>query len=192
MLIGVRYIPKQSSKYFSDGDLCALEEETMSACSSFDYVYLLGAYNAQTADTKYYTIIDASLDKYLELDQDTIEFFDQESFLFINNHILVNRSSKDTKKTNIGYRIIDICKNNNTFNLNGKYSNDKGVGNYTFRVQSVIDYAITSPEGYSLLSNFEIQDLDRIYSDRHSLLKVVLKSEEKSYSVLFTGSNNMS
>ena len=64
-------------------------------------------------------------------------------------------------------------KNNSIFILNGRYGNNKGVGNYTFGDQSLIDYAITSPKG--LFSNFEIQDLDRIYSDGHSLLKVTLQ-----------------
>ena len=167
-------MPPQSSKYFNDDYFSTLEEEIMSTCSNNDYVYLMGDLNAQTANLNDYTSNDESLDKYLDLDSDTIECFDQESF-FKNNGITMNRTSQDIKKNNIGYRIIDVCKNNNMFILNGRYGQDEGVGSFTFRDQSVIDFAITSRRGISILSDFEIQDLDRIFSDGHSLLKVTIK-----------------
>ena len=133
----------------------------------------MGDFNAQTAVMKDYTCNDESLDKYLELDKDTIEFFDQESF-FINNNIIINRTSKDIKKNSIGYRITDVCKNNNMSILNGRYGQDEGVGSFTFRDQTVIDYTITSRRGFTLLSDFEIQDIDRIYLDGHCLLQTTL------------------
>ena len=58
--------------------------------------------------------------------------------------------------------------------LNERYGQDEGVGSFTFRDQSVIDYAITSRRGFILLSDFEIQNLDRIYSDGHCLLQITL------------------
>ena len=56
--------------------------------------------------------------------------------------------------------------------LNDRYGQDAGKGNYTFRDQSVIDYSISSSEGFSLLTDFKIQELDDIYSDGHSLLQM--------------------
>ena len=128
---------------------------------------------------KDYTCNDESLDKHLELDKDTAGFFDQESF-FINNNIIINRTSKDIKKNNIGYRIIDVCKNYYMSILNGRYGQDEGVGSFTFRDQSVIDYAITCRRGFTLLPNFEIQDLDRIYSDGHCLLQITAPCDSSS------------
>ena len=72
LIIGVYYIHPQSSKYFNDDDFSALEEEIMSTCSNNDFVYLVGDFNAQTAVIKDYTCNDESLDKYHELDKDTI------------------------------------------------------------------------------------------------------------------------
>ena len=66
-----------------------------------------------------FTCSDASFDKYLDLDQDTIDYFDQEAFL-LNNNISVNRVSKDTKTNNTDYKIVDICRNNNLLILNGR------------------------------------------------------------------------
>lgn len=173
IMIGIIYVPPQNSKYYNEDDLVALEEETTSACSKYDYVYLTGDFNAQTANMRDFTCADRSLDKYLDLDQDTVNFFDQVSFLE-NNNISTDRVSLDKKKNNNGHRIIELCKNNNMFLLNGRYGKDKNLGKYTFREQSVIDYSISSEKGFSVLTNFEILDLDRLCSDGHSLLIMTL------------------
>lgn len=91
-----------------------------------------------------------------------------------NNNILVNRVSNDKKTNNIGYKIVDICKNNNLLILNGRFSQDAEKGKFTFRDQSVIDYTISSNKGFQILTYFEIEDLDRIYSDGHALLQMNL------------------
>ena len=83
----------------------------MSFCSESEYVFLTGDFNAQTSNMRYFTCSDALLDKYLDLDQDTIDYFDQETFL-LNHNISINRGSKDTKTNNTDYKIVDICKNN--------------------------------------------------------------------------------
>lgn len=75
----------------------------MSVCSKFDCVYVTGDFNAQTANMEDFTCSDRSLDKFLDLDQQTIDYFDQETHL-LNNNSLVNRISQDKKKNNIGHR----------------------------------------------------------------------------------------
>ena len=58
--------------------------------------------------------------------------------------------------------------------LNGRYGQDARKGDFTFRDQSVIDYSITSNKGFTILTDFKIHELDRIYSDGHSLLQMTL------------------
>ena len=45
----------------------------------------------------------------------------------------------------------------------------------TFRNTSVIDYAIVTTKCFNLLHDFEIIDLDRVFSDGHRLLQLDLK-----------------
>ncbi|MEW8152430.1 MAG: reverse transcriptase family protein [Candidatus Thiodiazotropha endolucinida] len=78
--------------------------------------------------------------------------------------------SSDKKKNNTGYRLLDICKNNNLTILNGRFGRDQNVGKPTFRGISVLDYTISSIRGLRLLTDFEIIELDRLYSDGHALL----------------------
>ena len=71
-------------------------------------------------------------------------------------------------------KLAEICKNKNLFIINGRIGQDKAKVEFTFRCQSVIDYFISSAKGISLLTDFKIQELDRIFSDGHSLIKSAL------------------
>ena len=70
----------------------------------------------------------------MNFDDDTIRFYNQSEEL---EHLNVNkrRVSCDKKANNNGYRLFDICINNNVFILNGCCFKDKSVGNGTFKNQ---------------------------------------------------------
>ena len=150
-------------------DFTCLEQEIMSFCSEYDYVFLTGDFNAQTANLRDFTCSDALLDKYLDLDNETLEYFNQEAFMKCNN-IPINRVSSDTKTNKTGNKLLEICQNNNLLILNGRFSEDAGKGKFTFRDQSVIDYSICSNKGFKILKFFKVGELDRIFSDDHALL----------------------
>jgi hypothetical protein len=46
----------------------------------------------------------------------------------------------------------------------------------TFRNVSVIDYLISSLDGYPLLNDFQITDLDNLYSDGHALIHCQIRA----------------
>ncbi|MCG7875884.1 MAG: reverse transcriptase family protein [Candidatus Thiodiazotropha endolucinida] len=171
VLIGAVYVPPQQSKFFNDDEFELFEQEISSSCSKDCYVILTGDFNAQTSDLQDFTSADSFLSEYFQFDDCTIDFFDQKSVLERHN-IQVNRASKDKKKNGSGQRLTDICKNNNLFILNGRYGHDRNVGEMTFRNTSVIDYALVSSKTLSILSDFQILEVDRLFSDGHSLLKV--------------------
>ena len=88
---------------------------------------------------------------------------------------------------NNGYKLIDICRNNNLYILNGRFGRDKTEGKLTFRNQSLIDYTICSFNCLKLLKDFEVIDTDPIYSDGHALLSwtincnVLLKENSQQF-----------
>ena len=87
----------------------------------------------------------------------------------LNNNIPLERISQDTKINNIGRNIIDMCKNNNLFIVNGRIGKDKHMGNLTFRNKTLIDYTLASSDFMPLFTEFEVVDLDLLYSDVHRL-----------------------
>lgn len=93
-----------------------------------------------------------------------------------NFGIQVNRRSVDKRKNNNGFKLIDICKNDNLTNLNGRFGKDKSIGNATFRGISVIDYVISSVGGLKRLDDFDITELDKLYSDGHALLSFNIRA----------------
>ena len=95
-------------------------------------------------------------------------FYNQKSTLETMG-IQLHRSSMDKHTNNNGYRLVEICKNNNLTILNGRFGRDKGIGRMTFRNTSVIDYAISSIKGLTLLTDFEVIETDILHSDGHSL-----------------------
>ena len=132
----------------------------------------MGDLKAQTGDLDY-TSADSFFTDFFDFDQETIEFYNKKCAL---ERLGVNlkRKTLDEKKNNLGYRLIDLCKNHKLTILNGRFGRDKIRGEMTFRNTSVIDYGIVSTKCFSMLQDFQIIDLDRIYSDGHSLLKVTL------------------
>lgn len=52
---------------------------------------------------------------------------------------------------------------------------DKAVGEYTFRNTSVLDYCIASLNMLEFYQDFEVVEMDPIFSDGHSVLRSVLK-----------------
>ena len=166
MIIASVYIPPQQSKFYNDDELEIFEQEITSACCNFDYLYMLGDFNAQTVSD--YTTANSFLSEFFDFDQDPIDFYNQKCVL--------ENFGIQLQKNNHGFKLIDICKNNNLTLLNGRYGQDKNVDELTFRESSVIDYAITSSKGVEFLQNFCITEVDRLFSDGHALLPFQIKT----------------
>ena len=105
----------------------------------------------------------------MDFDEDTLSVYNQADQL---NSLNINkrRVSCDKKTNNNGYKLIEICINNNLFILNGRFGNDSTKGRLTFRDQSLIDYTICSFNCLKLLVDFEVIETDFLISDGHALL----------------------
>ena len=176
ILLGCVYVPPQQSRFYNNDEFDCMEQEITSACSTGQYVYILGDFNAQTSDLIDYTTSDTFLSDFFHFDQETVEFYDQKSALE-SLGIQTNRVSRDKKKSNSGFKLIDICKNHNLSILNGRFGQDRNVGALTFKESSVIDYAISSICSMKILHNFQIIDTDRLFSDGHAFLLIELRNK---------------
>jgi hypothetical protein len=75
----------------------------------------------------------------------------------------------DTKNNAVGHKFLDVCKWKNLNILNGRVGKDRNKGNFTFRNTSVIDYMASSVHLTPFLSDFEVKEVDTLFSDGHSL-----------------------
>ena len=176
LIFGSVYIPPENSNYYNDDEMFVLENEITSFCSAHKYVCVSGDYNARTSENRDYTENDDFLAELFNFDEETSEFFSYATKL-PSLGASVKRHSQDKSIiiiNNNGSKLIDMCKNNNFFMLNGRYGGDRGLGKYTFRQTSVIDYTLVTLDIFSLLRNFDVLETDPIFSDGHCILSCVL------------------
>ena len=105
---------------------------------------------------------------------DLMDHFLDIQYLLSKHNLNPSRVSKDKSSNNEGNLLVEICKCNNLLILNGRCGTDKGIWEFTFRNASVIDYSIASAHALKLVKDFNINDLDCIYSDGHSLLTTII------------------
>ena len=155
---------------------CTLENEIANFCLNYENAFLAGTV---MRELRRFVIIVAltilCFQNYMYM-SDSQTPIDEKFKIIENLNIQLCRESKDTKTNARGYTLIDICRSNDLFILNGRYGEDKNVGQFTFRDKSVIDYVMATTQGFHLLHKFSITDTDNLFSGGHALLKWSLKS----------------
>ena len=133
------------------------------------YVFLTGDFNARTQTLDNFLDADEFLNKHFDFDESMQDFYNASSVLLQVN-ISRNRSSQDKTVNNEGRSLLEVCKSSNLFMLNGRCGKDKDVGPFTFKNVSVIDYSILSTQLLKFVSDFEVVELDTLYTNGHSVL----------------------
>ena len=72
-----------------------------------------------------------------------------------------------------GPLLIDVCKTANMFIVNGRITNDSRY-NPTFKHISTTDYCLCCPVLFKHINNFIVHDGNSLFSDGHSVLRLVL------------------
>ena len=87
---------------------------------------------------------------------------------FKGSCVNIARTNSDTNINNYGCRLLDFCKSNNLYILNGRTSRDHGVGALTCKNQSTVDYFLCSSIIFSMIIDFYVHDFCETLSDVHS------------------------
>ena len=136
---------------------------------------MAGECNARIAKIRDYSCTDNFMFSELRMSESQTPI--NEKIKIIENlKIQLYRESKDTKTNTRWYTLIDIYRRNDLFILNGRYGEDKNVGQFTVRNKYVIEYVMATAQCFHLLHNFSITDTGNLFSDDHALLKWSLKS----------------
>ena len=179
LILGILYISPSQSRFLNDDEMLDLETEITSMCGQSSLICLTGDMNARTATLCDFITADSFIADLFDFDEETLRFYNQAEQLHTLN-INKNRISRDKHTNNNGYKLIEICINNNLFILNGRFGKDKTEGKLTFRDQSLIDYTICSFDCLRMLVDFEVIKTDCLISDGHALLSWSLSIEHQN------------
>lgn len=171
--VGAIYIPPNDSKFYNLDEIENFNIEITNMCVSNKYVLLMGDFNARTHNKQDFLEEDKFLMHHFNFDKEMISHYNVASILEQCN-LSKERTSQDKINNNEGNKLIDICKSNNLFILNGRCGTDRNKGAMTFRNLSVIDYSIVSHHALQFVSMFDIIEVDPLFSDGHSLLSTNL------------------
>jgi hypothetical protein len=130
---------------------------------------LAGDLNARTAKLADFLPSDSYINDFFNIDDDSRSHFDSYSILE-NLGVPLCRNSLDTRTNSHGLMLIELCRNNNLFIVNGRFGNDANTGKFTFRDRSAIDYLIVSTHCFKYLQDFSVLEIDGLFSDGHSVL----------------------
>ena len=129
LILGILYIPPAQSCFLNEDELFCLETGITSMCAKSPFICFTGDMNARTADMCDFIISDNFIADLMDFDDDTLSFYNQAEQL---NTLNVNkqRVSCYKKTNNNGYKLIEICINNNLFSLNRRFGKDKNEGKF--------------------------------------------------------------
>ena len=119
VFICIVYVPPEGSKYHDTAKLYCLEDDISNFCQNNKYVILAGDWNARIGNMKDYF----NHDNFI-MSQVDIPSYEMNADIFktLETHnIQLNRVSQDKKTIALGFTLLDICKNNDLFVLNGQF-----------------------------------------------------------------------
>ena len=125
-------------------------------------ICLIGDFNARTGKLKEFICLDNFLANHNDFDDETRQSL-EECNVLIDSNIPLERTSVDNHCNNYGYKLIDLCRNNNLFIVNGRI----GESRLTCKDSSTVDYVICSAVLFQSVKNFFVHDFCNLYSDVH-------------------------
>ena len=90
--------------------------------------------------------------------------------------IPLDRKTVDTNNNAYGYQMIDFCKNNNLFILNGRIGSDYSNTRLTCNNASTVDYFVSTSSMFQNIVDLKVNDFCSLYSDVHCPLSLTLRA----------------
>ena len=166
-LCGVIYVPPENTRYAAVDPFTDIQSELESLRSDYNQILLLGDLNTRTGKLKDY--IEPYHFLLQELGLDALEnSFDTELECFEKANVSIERKVTDTNTNNFGYKLVDFCKSNSLYLLNGRIGRDRITGKNTCRGASCVDYFISNSELFQYARDLFIDDYCQLFSDVHN------------------------
>ena len=142
-----------------------LEDEMIKFSRNTKHIFLLGDFNSRTSKMLEFVIPGENLAEILNTVDDE---------LLLENMF----SYRKSRHNNYGAKLIEMCKRCAMFIANGRLFKDQNIGRMTCKESSLVDYLILAPETFKIITEFEILDINPMFSDIHKQLHFVVNLNE--------------
>ena len=162
LIVGGVYIPGLSSKFSNIHDYDIISEDIILLNQKYRCPFvLLGDFNSRTGN---------------------LDDLSQNNIIAKGLNIEQKRHSLDKKIDTHGRNLIALCNDFSFGILNGRFGNDKNVGQFTCMKtigSSVVDYIIVSTSLFPFILDFYVDSYDSCMSDVHLPLVATIKIENE-------------
>ena len=172
---GIVYIPPYRSKFAHDDPYLELQAEVDKYMAKSKNILMFGDFNSRTGSKADYIICDQFMcdiqgneELFLE-NLNTINYFD-------NYDVSLKRNNADTTDNFYGQQLLNFCKYNNIFIINGRFCSDKFSPKTTCKDKSTIDYFLSTVLNFPYFNSFEVLEFDSLYSDAHCGVKLSINA----------------
>ena len=170
IIYGIVYIPPIRPRYTHEDSYLEIQQQPENVCSNTKYVVLCGDFNSISSNLE--DIVQA--DAYLNEFYGNFELRNESFTIFERNNIAINRENADRTVNSYGYKMIDFCKNNDIFILNGRIGPPGNTSKFTCKDSSTIDYVRMTPNCFDTVHSLFIDGFNCLYSISHCPVSLYL------------------
>ena len=88
--------------------------------------------------------------------------------------IPLRRANEDKVINQYVRKLLDFCKYNDVFILNGRIGEEKEIGKFTCKNVGVVDYTIASPGYLKHITNSQVLEFSNFFSDVHCPISIFI------------------
>ena len=159
---GIVYVLPQGSNYDSDHPFQELHEELFRFCIDNKNMLIFVDFNARTGELSDHVKVDACLSNLNGFEDVYNE--NKQMFEFLNMYdIPLERKSLDKIANTYGHALLDMCKNNDLFILNGRIREDRVKTKLSCKDKSTVDYFLSSGQLFRYYSEFQVNEFANLF-----------------------------
>jgi hypothetical protein len=173
---GIVYIPPIGSKFSHPDPFYEIQQEIFRYCNGSNHILLFGDFNSRSGNLTDYERVDTLISDMFDL-----QVIENEEANIITNfelyNVPINRKWVDQTINYYGTQLIDLCKNNDIYILNGRAGSDKDNPRLTCKNSSTVDYFLATSYVFQNIVDFHVEEYCSLYSDVHCPLFITLKTK---------------
>lgn len=176
------YIPPYRSKFSHPHPYLELQNELDTFCQYNRNILLFGEFNSRSAALSDCTECDkfiCDLHGNYELFREFSEIVD----CFEKCNMSFKRNNVDHVTNLYGYQLVEFCKNNNIFILNGRLKPDSSTPKLTCKDSSTVDYFLSTANMFEFIQSLEVFEFNSLFSDVHCPVSLAINIRDVSVSV---------